>query len=168
MLDPFGSAGPGSSLMDRIDGYSGSEVLTPPTRTTVLLVEDEAELRELFGLSLTRAGYDVVYAADGKEVLDRLASSFASEGHFGRFDVVVSDIRMPGFSGLHLLVALHHWSPGLPVILMTAFADESTRRDAHRLGAAAVLSKPFQLLALASAVEQARSAPHTVRPSPEP
>ena len=156
--------------MDRIDGYSGNEVLTPPTRTTVLLVEDEAELRELFGLSLTRAGYDVVYAADGKEVLDRLASSFAAEGHFGRFDVVVSDIRMPGVSGFHLLVALRQWSPGLPVILMTGFADEGTRRDAHRLGAVTVLSKPFQLHALASAVEQAKisSAPQTVRPSPDP
>jgi len=156
--------------MERIDTYSASEVLPAPTRTRVLLVENDVELGELFGLGLTRAGYDVVYAADGKEVLDRLESSFAAEGHFGRFDVVVSDIRMPGFSGFHLLVALRHWSPGLPVILMTAFADEGTRRDARRLGAVTVLSKPFQLNVLASAVEQAkiRSAPQTVRPSPDP
>jgi len=156
--------------MDRIDACSANEVLRAPTPTRVLLVENDAELRELFGLGLTRAGYDVVYAADGKEVLDRLASSFAAEGHFGRFDVVVSDIRMPGFSGFHLLVALRQWSPGLPVILMTGFADEGTRRDAHRLGAVTVLSKPFQLHALASAVEQAKisSAPQTVRPSPDP
>jgi len=156
--------------MERIDTHSASEVLPAPTRTRVLLVENDAELRGLFGLGLTRAGYDVVYAADGKEVLDGLASSFATGGHFGRFDVVVSDIRMPGFSGFHLLVALRHWSPGLPVILMTAFADEGTRRDARRLGAVTVLSKPFQLNALASAVEQAKghSAPQTVRPSPDP
>ena len=156
--------------MDRIDACCANEVLPAPAPTRVLLVENDAQLRELFGLGLTRAGYDVVYAADGKEVLDHLESSFAAEGHFGRFDVVVSDIRMPGFSGFHLLVALRNWSPELPVILMTAFADEGTRRDARRLGAVAVLSKPFQLHALASAVEQAkiRSAPQTVRPSPDP
>lgn len=128
--------------------------LRPKSR--VLLAEDDVELRTLFGRCLRSAGYDVVDAADGTEALEHLVGSPpADPDPLHRFDAAVLDIRMPGFSGLHVLAALRHRSPGLPVVLMTAFSDERIRMDAHRLGAAAMLSKPFRLQALTWAVASA-------------
>jgi len=135
-----------------------TEALSPvdgvqvPPKSRVLLAEDDVELRTLFGRCLRRAGYHVVDAADGTEALEHLVGSPADPDPAHRFAAAVLDIRMPGFSGLHVLAALRNSSPRLPVVLMTAFSDERIRMDAYRLGAAAMLTKPFRLQALTWAV----------------
>lgn len=146
-----------SLFMDaRAETCSPVEVLLLRPKPRVLLAEDDVELRALYGLSLRNAGYDVVDAADGTEALEQLVASPAAEPDPARwFDAAVLDIRMPGFSGLHVLAALRHVSPAVPIILMTAFSDERVRMAAHRLGAAAMLSKPFRLQALTWAVANA-------------
>jgi len=135
------------------EAYSPVEATRPRHNPRVLLAEDDTELRTLFGLCLRSSGYDVVDAVDGTEALECLAGLPAPNAEPARlFDAAVLDIRMPGFSGLHVLAALRHSSPALPVVLMTAFSDERIRMDAHRLGASAMLAKPFRLEALTWAV----------------
>jgi CheY-like chemotaxis protein len=137
----------------QIEACSPVEVTRLRHNPRVLLAEDDMESRTLFGLCLRSSGYDVVEAADGTEALERLAGLPAPNAvRVGSFDAAVLDIRMPGFSGLHILAALRHSSPALPVVLMTAFSNETIRMDAHRLGASAMLSKPFRLQALTWAV----------------
>ena len=138
---------------NQIEAYSPVEATRLRHNPRVLLAEDDTELRTLFGLWLRSSGYDVVDAADGTEALERLADLPEPKADPAcSFDAAVLDIRMPGFSGLHILAALRHSSPALPVVLMTAFSDDRIRMDAHRLGASAMLSKPFRLQALTWAV----------------
>jgi DNA-binding response OmpR family regulator len=132
--------------------YSPIKLAQPRFRARVLLAEDDTELRTLFALCLRSSGYDVVAAADGTEALEHLVASPAADTGVRWFNAAVLDIRMPGFSGLHVLAALRHMSPTVPVVLMTAFSDERIRMDAHRLGAKAMLAKPFRLNALKWAV----------------
>lgn len=115
----------------------GVEAASP--RRRVLLVEDDPEMRELMALALRGDGYEVREAADGLEAL-RLLGAEENPG----FDLVVSDVRMPGCSGLEMLQRLRGRPSQIPVVLVTAFGDRETHARARRLGAA-LLDKPFEL-----------------------
>lgn len=120
------------------DSGTGPSFASP---ARVLVSEDEAEMRTLLMIALRREGYDVTACPDGDTLLDELAAAACQGEHY---DLVISDIRMPGLTGMQVLWGLHGW-PGLPdVILITAFGDAETHATAHRLGAAAVLDKPFE------------------------
>lgn len=107
----------------------------------ILLAEDDADMRTLVREALEDEGYDVVEAADGNELLDRLADDWlASDG----FDLLLSDVRLPGCSGLRALEALRQRDWHTPALFMTAFGDDRTHAEAYRLGAT-VLDKPFGL-----------------------
>lgn len=104
-------------------------------------------MRELIVASLVAEGYDVTAAGD----LDRLGESVDAHTGPDAVALIVTDNRMPGWTGLELLSALRAARWTTPVILITAFGSEATHRDARALGAMAVLDKPFaldQLLAL--------------------
>ena len=109
----------------------------PRTLGRVLLVDDEPELRRIFRRSLVRAGFEVTEAAGGATALE-LARS-------GRFDVVISDVRMAGGTGLELLDQLALEMPELPVVLVSGsngFLDAATARG---YGAFDYLQKPVAL-----------------------
>ncbi len=106
----------------------------------VLLAEDDGEMRLLLSAVLRKDGYEVVEAQDGMEV-----RSLLSAGPMSRYDVVISDIRMPCVDGLDVLFGLRQSDRKTPVILMTAFGDPDTLDEASRLGATAVLNKPFDV-----------------------
>jgi DNA-binding NtrC family response regulator len=102
----------------------------------VLVVDDEAGIRQLAARILSEEGYVVHQAGDGEEALEFLAAGGAS------VEVVVSDIVMPRLNGVQLLQALASAHPGLPVILMTGYgADELAERGIA--APCAVLGKPF-------------------------
>ena len=61
------------------------------------------------------------------------------------FDLIISDIRMPGITGIEVLEGLHAHENCPPMILITAFGDKETHAQAHRLGAAAIFDKPFDI-----------------------
>ena len=124
-------------------------------RPRVLLAEDDPELRTLISLSLRWDGYVVVEAADGTEALECFGGSLLSTCAPRAFDLIVSDIRMPGFSGMDVLFALRGMSTAPPVILITAFGDYATHERAKRFGALEVLDKPFDLSDLRAAVSRA-------------
>lgn len=107
----------------------------------VIVVEDDPDFRNLVVNQLRRAGYQVVALSNGFAA----ATYFASAQLRNRQPAaIVSDIRMPGFDGLHLLAAVREASWTSPVILMTGFGL-SDRETPDRLDAAAVLSKPFDI-----------------------
>jgi DNA-binding NtrC family response regulator len=103
----------------------------------VLVVDDEAPLLMTLSANLELEGF-VVTEADGAEAALRAVADH-------EFDVVLSDIRMPGMNGVDLCRELHRRRPGLPVVLMTAFTNEGLMRDAVNDGALVVVPKPFAI-----------------------
>jgi len=118
----------------------------------VLLVEDDDEMRNLLARYLRRAGYDVTEAHDGIAALVRLGETINRRG-FSTFDLVISDIRMPGPDGLNLVAELRSCDWATPVILITAFGTADTHDKARRLGAE-ILDKPLDLEQLERAVKR--------------
>jgi CheY-like chemotaxis protein len=111
----------------------------------VLLAEDDPEMRSLLVELLAEDGHEVVSAENGSDLLARI-QAYRGEVTNGRFfdvDLIVSDIRMPGMSGLKVLSELRKVDRVTPVVLITAFGDEATHMEAHRLGVSAVFDKPF-------------------------
>lgn len=102
----------------------------------ILIIDDEASLRQTLARILQRAGYEVTTAVDAKEGL-ALISEHA-------FDLVYSDIRMPDMSGLEFLKVIHAKFPDLPVVLFTAQPDLNSAVEAVRSGATDYLMKPLK------------------------
>src|SRR5512143_1705313 len=102
----------------------------------ILIIDDEASLRQTMARILQRAGYEVTTAATGQEGL-ALTSEQA-------FDLIYLDIRMPDVSGLELLKTIHAKLPDLPVILFTAQPDLNSAVEALRRGATDYLLKPLK------------------------
>lgn len=123
----------------------------------ILLAEDDAEMRALVSGDLRACGYSVVECADGAALLRRLDSSSHSQ-RLG-VDLVISDVRMPGLTGLEVLEHLRGADPFTPFIIVTAFGSRETRLAAARLGAVAVLDKPFEMKDLLYLVEDAIGSP---------
>jgi CheY-like chemotaxis protein len=114
-------------------------------RPCILLAEDDPAMRALIASMLEQEGYEVVEACDGHEVLSRLEAVRTQPPLSTPPALIVSDIRMPAYSGLDLLAILRCAACPVPVILITAFGDEETHAEARELGATAVLDKPFDL-----------------------
>ena len=108
-------------------------------------------MRRMLVKALAGDGHEVLEAGEGDEVLSLLGRCL-SAGQNQEPDLIISDIRMPGHSGLEVLAILREipW-PG-PVILITAFGDEHTHAEARMLGAAEVFDKPFDVDQLLLAV----------------
>jgi len=109
----------------------------------VLLAEDDGELRRLLASALFARGYDVVECVNGRELARCIDRVLAGEVGWS-VDLIVSDIRMPGFSGLEVVEALRGNGERTRVVLMTAFADDGTQQAARSLGVL-LLDKPFEL-----------------------
>lgn len=114
----------------------------------VLVAEDDEEMRRLLAQALCWKGAEVLEAADGLDLWRR----FSAERHNG-LDVVVTDVRMPGMSGLDALKAIRDVDEDMPVIVITAFGDYQTHHRARALGAV-VIDKPFDVDALVSSIEE--------------
>ncbi|MFZ3360092.1 MAG: response regulator [Xanthobacteraceae bacterium] len=115
----------------------------------ILIAEDEEALRAMCARALTTAGHDVKSACDGSDALDMLKQDA------GRFDLLLTDIRMPIMDGIALSLAAARDYPDLTILLMTGYADQ--RERAHGLDAIVhdVIAKPFTLAALCAAVHEA-------------
>ncbi len=121
----------------------------------ILLAEDDPEMRRLVADALRRIGHRVIEASTGTELL-RLMVGPANERDSGPEDVdlIVTDVRMPGGSGLDVVEVLRVARLRTPVIFMTAFGDSETRARVERLGAI-LLDKPFRIDRLVQAVREA-------------
>jgi two-component system response regulator FlrC len=117
-----------------------------PNTQTILIVEDDASLREAICDTLELAGRTVFSAPDGPEALDILAEH--------KISIVISDVRMMPMDGIALLKEIRQRQPKLPVVLMTAYADVDRAVEAMRSGACDFLLKPFEPGALIAQIEK--------------
>lgn len=113
----------------------------------VLVVDDDSSLRRVVEFTLQEDGLSVRAVASGAEALEALART--------SFDAVVTDVRMPGISGVDLLTELHRRDPSLPVVLVTAYATVELAVEAMRHGAFDYLAKPFSRDDLRASVQRA-------------
>ncbi len=115
----------------------------------ILLAEDEEALRAFIVRALVQDGHEVVATADGAEALDILSRQN------DRFDLLLTDIRMPIMDGIALALAAARDHPDLTILLMTGYADQ--RERAHGLDALIhdVIAKPFSLAEIKGAVAEA-------------
>jgi CheY-like chemotaxis protein len=121
----------------------------------VLVADDDDDMRALVAALLHANGFEVLEVRDGEAALDLLDATV--DDPLTCPNVVVTDVKMPKFSGLGVLSALRRSAMGLPVILMTALSDASVGTLAKRLGAVAVLRKPFAPEDLLNAMAKARA-----------
>jgi CheY-like chemotaxis protein len=111
----------------------------------VLLAEDDAEFRELLAGVLREDGLQVVEVEDGRALLNELTRSLSPQGELTSFELVVTDVRMPGYSALDVLTGARKALRRTPVIVMTAFGGGLTREKVCQLGATAFFEKPFSI-----------------------
>lgn len=130
---------------------------TTPGRARIVLAEDDDDMRQLLGDVLRRDGYDLLEASHGSELMQLLAARLSAQGTVERVDLIISDICMPGWSGMEILEALRDSHADVPVILITAFKDASIDTLAEHLGAYFVFDKPFDVDDLRTAVLNALS-----------
>jgi len=129
-------------------GQLGHHVRRPPSTVRaprVIVAEDETDVRKLVAVALRGLGYEIIEARSGKELLDQLGDCLLNGDKAGRPDIIISDIRMPGLTGMEILAGLRQaeWRTG--IVLMTAYADPEVREEARRLGADAFFAKPFDI-----------------------
>ncbi|CAN5816959.1 sigma-54 dependent transcriptional regulator [soil metagenome] len=120
-------------------------------RTRVLIVDDERSILDTVQILLRGEGFDVVTVQNPREALERIVEIAP--------DIVLSDIRMPGVTGLDVLAAMREYDPEVPVILMTAQASLQSAMQAVNQGAFYYLQKPFgnaELVALCRRASQTR------------
>lgn len=119
----------------------------------ILLAEDEPEMRAMLARRLRAQGHGIVEAKDGAQLFAFIDDMILGGSPWSAaFDLVISDVRMPGCTGLEVLTWLRQRQWLLPFILITAFGDRELHAEARRLGAYAVFDKPFDLDDLCTAI----------------
>lgn len=113
---------------------------------SVLIVDDEDMMRDLLKRILSRGGFEIDTASNGKEALEKLAAN--------PVDLIISDIKMPGMDGFELLKEVRSKYPDKSVIMITAFGDTYTVKDALLLGADEYVTKPFKSHEITLVVER--------------
>jgi two-component system cell cycle response regulator CpdR len=115
----------------------------------ILLAEDDAATRDLVQRALGLEGHEMTVTQDGLEALEKLQAAPA------RVDLLITDVQMPGLDGVALVEKALVVSPKLRVVLMSGYADELGRADHLKPRISRVISKPFTLEQIRSAVKAA-------------
>ncbi|WP_427184701.1 response regulator [Bordetella bronchialis] len=115
---------------------------------TILIVDDSASVRQVVGIALRGAGYDVIEGRDGKDALAKLTGQ--------KVHLIISDVNMPEMDGIAFLKAVKLLPPYrfTPVIMLTTESQEAKKREGQQAGAKAWVVKPFQPAQLLGAVEK--------------
>ncbi len=118
-----------------------------PGRPRVLVVDDEASIRDLLSKTLALAEYDVDLAPDGRVALERL--------RIIPYDLLITDLKMPGIDGLAVIREARRLKADIPVIIITGFSTEASAIDAVNLGVSGYLTKPFRVPRVLAAAAKA-------------
>ena len=135
--------------------HQGASAPTPadgpkhPGHHRILVVDDEASIRELLVKTLSLAEYAVDTAADGTSALSRLRDNGT------QCDLAIVDLKMPGMDGLMLIRQMKQLRPDLPVIIITGFSTEVSAIEAVNLGVSGYLTKPFRVPQVLAAAAKA-------------
>ena len=106
-------------------------------RPKVLIVDDEASIRDLLAKTLALADYDVDVAANGQVALEQVRRN--------GYSLLITDLKMPGLDGLSVISEARRVDSRLPVIVITGYSSESTAIEAANLGVSGYLTKPFKV-----------------------
>jgi len=117
------------------------------TRPRILVVDDEASIRDLLAKTLALAEYEVDVAPDGRSALERM--------RIYPYDLLIADLKMPGMDGLAVIREAKRYKSDLPVIIITGFSTESSAIEAVNLGVAGYLTKPFRVPQVLAAAAKA-------------
>jgi len=112
----------------------------------ILIIEDDKEMRSLLKDFLEEEGYEADSANNGSEALGKLAHQ--------PFDLIITDYRMPGLTGLDILSAVKKFQPEMPVIVITAFGGEQVYRRSIARGADGYLEKPIHFHKLRTLIHE--------------
>jgi len=139
---PRGTGRPPAAAAAPVKSASG-----PAGRPRVLVVDDEATIRDLLSKTLALAEYDVDLAPDGRAALDRLRMI--------PYDLLITDLKMPGVDGLTVIREARRLKADLPVIIITGFSNEASAIEAVNLGVSGYLTKPFRVPRVLAAAAKA-------------
>jgi signal transduction histidine kinase/ActR/RegA family two-component response regulator len=136
--------GSGTMFQVSLPRLLNSDAVTEITRKTkksqklrVLVVDDDDQIREILSEMLSLDGHDTTSCPDGYSALKSLGN--------GRYDIMITDLGMPGMSGLDLAAAAHEKSPEMPIAMITGWGTQLDHDEVTLKGIRAVLSKPFHL-----------------------
>lgn len=125
-----------------------ARVPAPATgRPRILVVDDEPTIRDLLSKTLALAEYDVDLAPDGRTALERL--------RILPYDLLITDLKMPGVDGLTVIKEARRLKPDIPVIIITGFSTEASAIEAVNLGVSGYLTKPFRVPRVLAAAAKA-------------
>lgn len=116
-------------------------------RPRVLVVDDEASIRDLLSKTLALAEYDVDLAPDGRTALERL--------RILPYDLLITDLKMPGVDGLAVIREARRLKADIPVIIITGYSTEASAIEAVNLGVSGYLTKPFRVPRVLAAAAKA-------------
>jgi DNA-binding NtrC family response regulator len=144
--------------MNVLDFWEDDAPLVRKHHERILVVDDELDVRQGLAKLLELEGYQVTTAENGTVALERAKAA--------EFDLVLTDLRMPGLSGVETLIGLKRLHPELKVIVVTGFASDATAANCLREGAFDIVAKPFDLNQLLSLIEKAVEADKHPTPLP--
>lgn len=125
----------------------GSSRVVVRGRPRVMVVDDEASIRDLLSKTLALAEYDVDMSPDGRSALEQM--------RLHPYDLLIADMKLPGMDGLTLIREARRYKSALPVIIITGFSTESMAIEAVNLGVSGYLTKPFRVPEVLKAVSKA-------------
>jgi excisionase family DNA binding protein len=131
----------------RSAAVSARNISPPAGRARVLIVDDEASIRDLLSKTLALAEYDVDLAPDGRTALERL--------RIIPYDLLITDLKMPGVDGLAVIREARRLKADIPVIIITGFSTEASAIEAVNLGVSGYLTKPFRVPRVLAAASKA-------------
>ncbi len=123
------------SIPPMVSSATPAQPAKPYGRPRVLVVDDEASIRDLLSKTLALADYDVDVAPDGQVALERM--------RLFSYDLLITDLKMPGMDGLTVIHEARRLHASLPVIIITGFSTEASAIEAANLGVSGYLTKPF-------------------------
>ena len=127
---------------------------------TILIVDDELSMREFLSILLEKDGHQVLTGSDGSRALEQLQQHDV--------DLVITDIRMSGMTGLELLKEIKEYYPQLPVLLITAFASPDDAVQAMKNGAFDYITKPFKVDDILNVIASALNTKQSLTPRSQP
>jgi excisionase family DNA binding protein len=139
-------AGRARTVPSEIDTLESESDRTAAGPSRILVVDDEASIRDLLAKTLALAEYEVETAPDGRTAVSKLKA--------GSYDLLITDLKMPGIDGLTVIREARRLAPKLPIVIITAYSTEASAIEAINLGVNGYLTKPFRITRILSTVSR--------------